>query len=324
MKQKNNIKNFMTDPKLFNGNELNNNLSLSRNSKVKEQNLFSNKSNKEILLYLIKTSQISILTQKNDDSKAHNLLKIKNCLSELKTNLTYILNEKNINENYLENNINKVKNELQFTIQKNKKKDNSNNDNNDYYLETEIREKNYEGNELSKLKYQNFIIENEIRKTEFLILNFQNNLNLSKIAYSIEEEQREIFLFNIIENNKEKEIYSIMNYLLIEEKELLEKYRNLNKQQQDYIEKYKKDINKIKNDIISRNIIFANNLILEKSLDNKIEKNPNWDNYNAETKGATNNVNISSVIDNSKDLKNIVNLNMSFNFNINIGNIKNI
>lgn len=324
MKQKNNIKNFMTDPKLINGNELNNNLSLSRNSKVKEQNLFSNKSNKEILLYLIKTSQISILTQKNDDSKAHNLLKIKNCLSELKTNLTYILNEKNINENYLENNINKVKNELQFTIQKNKKKDNSNNDNNDYYLETEIREKNYEGNELSKLKYQNFIIENEIRKTEFLILNFQNNLNLSKIAYSIEEEQREIFLFNIIENNKEKEIYSIMNYLLIEEKELLEKYRNLNKQQQDYIEKYKKDINKIKNDIISRNIIFAKNLILEKSLDNKIEKNPNWDNYNAETKGATNNVNISSVIDNSKDLKNIVNLNMSFNFNINIGNIKNI
>ena len=157
-----------------------------------------------------------------------------------------------------------------------------------------------------------------------MILNFQNNLNLSKIAYSIEEEQREIFLFNIIENNKEKEIYSIMNYLLIEEKELLEKYRNLNKQQQDYIEKYKKDINKIKNDIISRNIIFANNLILEKSLDNKIEKNPNWDNYNAETKGATNNVNISSVIDNSKDLKNIVNLNMSFNFNINIGNIKNI
>ena len=47
------------------------------------------------------------------------------------------------------------------------------------------------------------------------------------------------------------------------------------------------------------------NLILEKSLDNKIEKNPNWDNYNAETKGATNNVNISSVIDNSKDLKDI-------------------
>lgn len=268
------------------------------------------------------------------------LLNIKNQLSELKTNLSYILKEKNTNKNYLENNINKIKYELQNTIQKNKKNDSKSGDNNnDYYLETEAKEKNYEGNELSKLKLQNFKIENEIKKAEFMILNYQNSLNLSKITNLIEEEHRDIFLFNINDNNKENEIDTIMNSLILEERDLLNKYESLNKQQLNYIEQYKKEINRLKQEIKSESLISPKDIILENSFeentvgnnifsDNK--KNLNFNN-NIDSNGAKNNVNISSTNDNSKDIKNniknlnnIVNLRMSFNFNINIGEIKNV
>ena len=153
----------------------NTNILLSSNPHKNEEILFSSKTHKEVLLSLIKSGQLSLLSEINQKSSYSGKEKvniIKTFLKDLKNNLTYILKEKKSNAIYLENNINNTKQIIQNKIFNKNKDINYNNINddtneNDKYLETEAKEKNYEGNELSKLKFQNFKIEMKYKRQTF-------------------------------------------------------------------------------------------------------------------------------------------------------------
>lgn len=160
---------------LLKNNQSSNKIKISPNLHKREEFLFSNKTNKEILLSLIKSSQVNLLMEikeKTTNSPKEKAVILKSFLKELKNNLSYILIEKSLYKKYLENNIDNFKSILQKKIEKlnnnkNSKDINNNNHKKEEYIETEIKEKNYEGNELSKLQLQNFKIENEIEKTNF-------------------------------------------------------------------------------------------------------------------------------------------------------------
>lgn len=86
---------------------------------------------------------------------------------------------------------------------------NNNNHKKEEYIETEIKEKNYEGNELSKLQLQNFKIENEIEKANFLILKRKEMIKFLKTNFVYPEDDNDSFLFSELKN--EKEIENIFN-----------------------------------------------------------------------------------------------------------------
>jgi hypothetical protein len=79
------------------------------NPHFKEEILFSNKSQKVILLSLIKSAQVSLLSSLNQKSNNFQLKKrnsfYKNLLLDLKKNLSFAINEKNISKSYYENTV---------------------------------------------------------------------------------------------------------------------------------------------------------------------------------------------------------------------------
>ena len=327
---------LLNKSKLLTINSSTNNIHLLPSKYKKEEILFSNKSNKEILLSLIKTAQTKLLSKIKNSTK-DKIFIFKNILKELKEDLSFILDKKYINKNYLEINLNNSK----IVIQ-NKKKNKDNNsirrsnkeviiDN----LETEVKEINYDGNELSKLKLQIFKIENEILKTDFLIFNRNELINSLKETNIFPENDREFFLYN--EERSQKEIDNIFISRFQEQNELLKKY-NLQNQQKYYIEQYNIEIEKKKKNIKSKNFMDLKDIIFEKTLENEdsseLNSSSNSNNIKnnckdsiKESKGVEKNVNISSkddiynIIKNNKNSREIVNLNMNINFNINIGKI---
>jgi hypothetical protein len=328
---------LLNKSKLLTINSSTNNIHLLPSKYKKEEILFSNKSNKEILLSLIKTAQTKLLSKIKNSTK-DKIFIFKNILKELKEDLSFILDKKYINKNYLEINLNNSK----IVIQ-NKKKNKDNNsirrsnkeviiDN----LETEVKEINYDGNELSKLKLQIFKIENEILKTDFLIFNRNELINSLKETNIFPENDREFFLYN--EERSQKEIDNIFISRFQEQNELLKKYINLQNQQKYYIEQYNIEIEKKKKNIKSKNFMDLKDIIFEKTLENEdsseLNSSSNSNNIKnnckdsiKESKGVEKNVNISSkddiynIIKNNKNSREIVNLNMNINFNINIGKI---
>ena len=328
---------LLNKSKLLTINSSTNNIHLLPSKYKKEEILFSNKSNKEILLSLIKTAQTKLLSKIKNSTK-DKIFIFKNILKELKEDLSFILDNKYINKNYLEINLNNSK----IVIQ-NKKKNKDNNsirrsnkeviiDN----LETEVKEINYDGNELSKLKLQIFKIENEILKTDFLIFNRNELINSLKETNIFPENDREFFLYN--EERSQKEIDNIFISRFQEQNELLKKYINLQNQQKYYIEQYNIEIEKKKKNIKSKNFMDLKDIIFEKTLENEdsseLNSSSNSNNIKnnckdsiKESKGVEKNVNISSkddiynIIKNNKNSREIVNLNMNINFNINIGKI---
>ena len=328
---------LLNKSKLLTINSSTNNIHLLPSKYKKEEILFSNKSNKEILLSLIKTAQTKLLSKIKNSTK-DKIFIFKNILKELKEDLSFILDKKYINKNYLEINLNNSK----IVIQ-NKKKNKDNNsirrsnkeviiDN----LETEVKEINYDGNELSKLKLQIFKIENEILKTDFLIFNWNELINSLKETNIFPENDREFFLYN--EERSQKEIDNIFISRFQEQNEFLKKYINLQNQQKYYIEQYNIEIEKKKKNIKSKNFMDLKDIIFEKTLENEdsseLNSSSNSNNIKnnckdsiKESKGVEKNVNISSkddiynIIKNNKNSREIVNLNMNINFNINIGKI---
>lgn len=328
---------LLNKSKLLTINSSTNNIHLLPSKYKKEEILFSNKSNKEILLSLIKTAQTKLLSKIKNSTK-DKIFIFKNILKELKEDLSFILDKKYINKNYLEINLNNSKIFIQ-----NKKKNKDNNsirrsnkeviiDN----LETEVKEINYDGNELSKLKLQIFKIENEILKTDFLIFNRNELINSLKETNIFPENDREFFLYN--EERSQKEIDNIFISRFQEQNELLKKYINLQNQQKYYIEQYNIEIEKKKKNIKSKNFMDLKDIIFEKTLENEdsseLNSSSNSNNIKnnckdsiKESKGVEKNVNISSkddiynIIKNNKNSREIVNLNMNINFNINIGKI---
>ena len=259
-----------------------------KNFYKKEENFYYDKSQKEMLLSYIKNAQFDLLNKidKIENSKEKINL-IKKLLMDLKVFLAYLFNEKIRNKDNLQTSVNNNKSRLQNEIKKNYKYDNINHSNNiinkslivksNYKLDekqkvidTEMAEKNYIGSEVSKLKLQNFKIENEIIKTDFLIINTKKIIDNIKNTNLFPEENKEIFYYNDIGKDK---INQEFNILKNKEKNKLVQIMIKNEEKKIKIEQYNNSINKIKNDINIRNNFSVKNIIYETSLENRITGN---------------------------------------------------
>ena len=307
----------------------NSHILLSSKSNIKEQILFSSKSQKQLILSLIKSGQLSLLSKINQKAKIsqkEKLIIFKNYLKDLKSNLSYILKEKTTNMIYLQNKINNTKQIIHNKIL-NINKDNDDKNIDGDYLETDMKEKNYEGNELSKLQFLNFKIENEIQKTNNMIANMQYLIKSLKLTYLFPEDNIKFSLLNNLQNPKE--IAKIYNSKIQYEKKILDKYIDLQNQQKYYLELYQNKINEIKNKIRTQQFMGLNEIIYEESLENRdsegspIDINNMSNDSNIESVEEKNNINISSESDcnNIKCKNNILNLNMNIYLNLNINSL---
>ena len=264
-------------PRLKDKNKMNkfiNNIKLLPNPYLKEEILFSNKAHKEVLLSLIKSIQVRLISgnNKKENTKKDNIILLKIFLKELINKLSYILNEKCKNKNYLESNINYTKKELKNKIKKkeiyNNKKDVNEDLETENYMETEIKEINYDGTELSKLKIQNFKIENELTKTNFLI-----SIKLLELNSAFDDKNKDYILHSSIHD--EKEIDEAFYWKKKEKIDLLNKYIHFKYLQKYYIEQYQKEIDIMKKNIKLRNLIDSKDVLPEQSFENKDSLNIN-------------------------------------------------
>ena len=246
---------------------------------INEEIYYYDKSQKEILLSLIKNSQLNLLMQLNmiDDNEKMNA--IKDFLKDLKGFLAYLLNEKIKNKDNLQLNVNTKKERLQTEISNNSKYDRKIKENNiikrknrsfQKNVDTEMVEKNYVGSELSKLRLQNFKTENEIKKTDFSIFNIKRTLILLKNTIIFPEENREIYCQN---NLNQEKIDNGFNYMIQMEKDKLDNTRKKIQEKKEEQGQYIKAINKIKCDITTRNNILEKDIIYELSIENRITSN---------------------------------------------------
>ena len=246
---------------------------------INEEIYYYDKSQKEILLSLIKNSQLNLLMQLSmiDDNEKMNT--IKDFLKDLKGFLAYLLNEKIKNKDNLQLNVNSKKERLQSEISNNSKYDRKVKDNNiikrknksfQKNIDTEMVEKNYVGSELSKLRLQNFKTENEIKKADFSIFNIKRTLILLKNTIIFPEENREIYFQN---NLNQEKIDNGFNYMIQMEKDKLDNTRKKIQEKKEEQGQYIKAINKIKCDITTRNNILEKDIIYELSIENRITSN---------------------------------------------------
>ena len=221
-------------------NNLFNKLTL-HDSNSHEENLFYNKSNIEVLLYQIKTVQEYLLLKEKSNPKITKNEKkklYKNFLSDFKQNLIYMIIEKKTKELYLQKKLDDNKKIIQNKLFNLNKQIQNKKDNKEYQTEqTEVLEKNYGGNELSKLKMLNFIAENEIQKLNFIIQKKEYINNYLKIT-GIYLEEKEELIYDYFKINS-KEIDDSYNYYIKESKILLNQKIEEKKEQNKEIKKYK-------------------------------------------------------------------------------------
>ena len=246
---------------------------------INEEIYYYDKSQKEILLSLIKNSQLNLLMQLSVADNNEKINTIKDFLKDLKGFLAYLLNEKIKNKDNLQLNVNTKKERIQAEISNNSKYDKKIKDNIiikrkkksfQKNIDTEMVEKNYVGSELSKLKLQNFKTENEIIKTDFSIINLKRTLLLLKNTIIFPEENREIYCQN---NLNQEKIDNGFNYMMQIKKEKLDNIRKKIQEKKAEQEQYIKAINKIKCDITTRNNILEKDIIYELSIENRITSN---------------------------------------------------
>ena len=260
-------------------------LFIAKNNINKKEEIFCyDKSQKEILLSLIKNSQLNILNQLKAINSGQKIEKkknntIKDFLIDLKCFLAYLLNEKIKNKDNLQLDVNNKKTNLQKRISNNMKYDNIITKSNSLIkkrynikqnIDTEMVEKNFVGSEISKLKLQNFQTENEILKTEFAIFNNRRIITLIKNTSLFPEENREIYFYN---NLNQEKINEEFNYLKQINNYILENSILQSKEKKEEIEQYIKAINKTRNDIQIRDHIYAQDIIQEVSIEDRITSN---------------------------------------------------
>ena len=273
-----------------------------------EENLFSSKSNKEILLSQIKTVQMSLLFSNKSIPQKEKFNNVKKLLEDLKQNLVSMLAQKKEQKLYLKKSINDTKQILQdklFNKNTNETKEKEEN----IIKETDVLEKNYGGDELSKLKMLNFKAENEIDKLNFMIENKTYMLNFLKITNIYPEEKIEIFYDYQKQNSNE--IDDSFNFYINQDKEKLNQIIILKKEQNKEIFQLENDINYIK-----KNIEYEKNMNL---ILNNLKENNNMNNlsklYNSFIKNNMNNIN-NQIFFNGKK-RNSQNVYMNFNIKIN-------
>ena len=249
-------------------------------SLINEEVIYYDKSQKEILLNLIKNSQLNIIIQMSKIDCKNKINTIKDFLKDLKGFLAYLLNEKIKNKDNLQIKVNMKKERLQKEISNKSKYGEGVKDSNNKIktriksirkvIDTEMVEKNYVGSELSKLRLQTFKTENEIIKTEFSILKLRRSLTYLKSTIIFPEDNREIICYN---NLNQEKIDDVFNGKIQIKKNKLENIRKKIQKKREEQEQYIKAINKIKCDIITRNNILEKDIIYELSIENRIISN---------------------------------------------------
>ena len=344
----NKVNNINKSKKIFKRNKSSKNNLFNKlalyNPYTKEENLFNNKSHKEILLSFIKKAQMALLLDiksNNCITKKEKIKYFKKLISDLKQNLIYMLIEKKTKEKFLMKKINKIKKSLQDKIYNSKQEKENNKDikYEDFIKETEVLEKSYGGNELSKLKMLNFVAENELQKLDFLIQNKTYINNYVKSTNIYPEERVE--LFRDYQKEDSKDIDESYNCLINKAKEELNLFTKEKIKQNKEIEEIKNEINQFKKKIEFEKIK-ATSIIFEVSQENKsvndisqiyndyIDKNIIISNINdnnplndiklENNKIASNEENNKIFSISNKNLEKILNLNMNINFNIKINN----
>ena len=273
----------------------------------REEILFANKSQKEILLSKIKTSQLTLLSRlKKNDSQNIKIKKViifKNVLCELKSDISNLLKEKKTNEHNLKNKLKKLK------INMGKK-----------LFIKEKSDKCFGKDEISKLKILNFKTVNEIEKINFMIKYTSKITKYLKVVDIFPELNREYF-FNTPEDNN-KEIEQAFNSQKKIVNEIYDETLFQNNLQAKFIEKYKNDINNIKQNLKLEQNINQSDIIYEDSLENKIvtslsnfynkSNSNNKENYLYEI-----NEDNKKLYINKNSFNNVLNLKLNINLNIN-------
>ena len=248
----------------------------------KEEMIYYDKSQKEILLNIIKNTQLHFLNQLNDannnEKSKGNKKDIKTILENLKLFVAYLLNEKIKNKDYLQLDVNNKKSKLLAEISKYLKYEydfqntNKNKNKTRLYLDIdkEEREKKNLFSELFNYKLKNFITENEIKEAEFKLMNSIRQLNFIKKTFLFPEENKEIFFYN---NFERTDLNNEINYIIQEKKDKYLKSINKLKKIKEEQELYLNAINKIKANIVIKNNIVEQDIIQELSFENKITNN---------------------------------------------------
>ena len=301
----------------------------------KEEFLFSHKTSLEMLLSVIKNSQISFLSNISKNNKISKK-NIKQILLEFKDNLNTMYNEQNAKTEFFQSLAVKQKSVIQNQLFENIKKNK---------IFQNLKD------EIEQLKELNFKAQNDIKYIENLIIknnNIEQYLNKNK---------------NIVKKDFPNEIncikpklYSMVSYLLhrkdIETKKYFKYLVSTKQRQNDQMSYVTKSIEQLKYLIYNKengysNYIYAEDIIPEESKEytksvtinninntiNKIIFNQNKidiNNNNDKDEYVSDNSSVNSIENNIDDknegnkLNNYINVNMNINFNFNFDKIYNI
>lgn len=298
----------------------------------KEEFLFSHKSSLETLLNVIKTAQISFLSNTSKKTKISSNKLLKKILKELKDSLNSMYKEQKAKTDFFESLSLKQKAQIQSHLYENISK-NSNFRN----LKTEIEQ----------LKTLNFKVENDIIFIENLISKnyfIEQYLNRNKAKT---QEEKEINYLN-------PKSYSLVSYILHRKDDETKKYfKNLvaiKQRQNDQLNWVTKSIEQLKYLIYNQengynNYIYAEDIIPEESKEytksititninntinnilnqnKKLIYNKDNDEFRSENSSLTS---IENNIDDKNEgnkLNNYINVNMNINFNFNFDKMYNI
>lgn len=299
----------------------------------KEEFLFSHKSSLETLLAVIKTAQITFLSNILTKNKKTNKKTLKKILTELNDNLNSMYKEQYAKIKFFEMQIIRQKTFIQNELFEKKKKN-----------------KNYQNKkeELEQLKILNFKVQNDIKLIDNLIIKnlcIEQYMNKNIIKY---EEEKEI-------NCLKPKNYGMISFILHRKNiEIKRQFKNLvadKQHQNDQMSTLIKRIDQLKYLIYNKengynNYIYAEDIIPEESKEytksmtiNNINSTINKIIFNSNNKNIINldndefnsdNSSINSIQNNLEDknddnkLNNLINVNMNINFNFNFDKIYNI
>ena len=295
---------------------------------IKEANLFSYKTSLEILLNIIKKSQISFLSKLSENKKPK-AKELKEILTELKEHLNSMYKEQMTKATYYETQLSNQKSVIQNQLYENKQKN-----------------KNFQKikGEIEQLTSLNFFAENEIKLIENLIkknICIERFLNKNVLT---QEEEKEI-------NCLQSKFYNVITHILhkenIETKKQFKFVVSAKQFQDEEIKRTIRSLEQLKYYIYDKkngynNYIYDEDIIPEESKEftqsmtinninktiNKIIMNKNNINEDSESENSSINSNKHNINnDNKKEdnrMNNYINLNMNINLNFNFDKIYNI